>query len=191
MKSLYARACAIDSSWSSVNRTNSDKLGNMTAASTPPGFRPRMMSSASPSGVSPPNCRYLEMVQPSKPIVCSFLNSVCPPGTIGSSSVNSSSHRARSLSCRGSLVLNRSTGSMMWESPETTNSLNIGACLSSDFDVLSIYENQVLIEVSWTERSTSMEGRDAARALLPVAQPAARPARPAAGAGGRYRGGGG
>jgi hypothetical protein len=38
------------------------------------------MCSGSPSGVGPPNWRYLETVQPSNPAVCSFLNSVCPPG---------------------------------------------------------------------------------------------------------------
>ena len=85
-----------------------------------------MMSSGIQPGVVPScpwNWRYLDTVQPSKPMVCSFLNSVWPPGTIGSSRVNSSSHSARSRTLAGSRVLNRSGGSMMWQSPETRNSL--------------------------------------------------------------------
>src|ERR1019366_7294237 len=122
--SLYTRAWAIDSSWSSENRTNSDRFGNITEASTLSRSMSRRMCSGSPSGVGPGNCRYWETVQPSNPTVCNFLKSLCPPGTSGSSSVNSSSQRARSLSCLGRRVLNRSTGSIMCVSPETTNSFN-------------------------------------------------------------------
>ena len=118
----------MESSWSSVNSTNSARLGKNTAASTPSMSMSAMMSSGIQPGVVPSwpwNWRYLDTVQPSKPIVCSFLNSVWPPATIGSSRVNSSSHSARSRMLAGSRDLNRSGGSMMWQSPETRNSLYV------------------------------------------------------------------
>ena len=46
----------------------------------------RRMCSGSPSGVGPPSLPVPDTVQPSYPGVCNFLNTVCPPGTIGSSS---------------------------------------------------------------------------------------------------------
>src|SRR6476646_1668144 len=62
------------------------------------------------------------IVHPSKPGVCRRRNARAPFSTRGSIS-KSSSQTARSRRCLGRRVLNRSVGSRMWPSAETTRPL--------------------------------------------------------------------
>src|SRR6185437_6486884 len=67
------------------------------------------------------------MVHPSKPGVCRRRKMRAPPSTSGSIS-KSSSHTPRSRRCFGSRVLNRSVGSRMCPSAETTKGLSCMCC---------------------------------------------------------------